>query len=592
MPIRQPIVTVLGHIDTGKTTLLDKIRGTTVQLREAGGITQHVGASFFPTKVLEEVCGPLLKRFNVKLTIPGLLIVDSPGHAVFMNLRKRAGSVCDIAILVVDITAGFQPQTYESIRILKERKTPFIVAANKIDRIPGWRSKQDACFLDQYPNQDEHVKKTLDAKIYEIVGELSELGFQSERFDRVSDFTKTVAIVPTSAKTGEGVPELLMVLAGLTQQYMKDKLEVTSDRGRGVILEVKEEPGLGITADTILYDGILRKGDTIVVATLLGPIVTKVKALLLPKPLDEIRDPRERFDPVNEVWAAAGVKIAAQNFENIIAGAPLIVARNEEEIESAKKEILSEIGKIRIHTEKSGIVLKADTLGSLEAIVQYFRDSNIPIRLADIGDVSKKDVIEAAIVKEKEPLHAAILAFNVKILPDAKEEASNLGIPIFREEIVYRLFERYDEWVNEQREAQRKAAMSALTRPGKFKILPGYVFRHSKPAIVGVAVLGGQITTKVDLINENGEKVGTILQIQDKGENVQRAIKGQSVAVSIKGPIVGRQINENDILYVDVPESQVKLLYKKFREYLTDDELEVLDELIAIKRKTTPYWAA
>ncbi|MHA1409404.1 MAG: translation initiation factor IF-2 [Candidatus Odinarchaeia archaeon] len=590
MVIRQPIITVLGHIDTGKTSLLDRIRGTTVQLREAGGITQHVGASFFPIEVIKEFCGSLLKSLGVEFTIPGLLIIDSPGHAVFMNLRRRAGSVADIAILVVDVTAGFQPQTYESINILKERRTPFIIAANKIDLIPGWKPKQDACFIDSFKGQSEYVLKDLDARIYEMIGALSNIGLQAERFDRIKDFTKNIAIVPTSAKTGEGIPELLMVLAGLTQQYLGKKLEIDETKGRGVILEVKEEPGLGITADAIIYDGVIKKGDQIVVGTLGGPITTKVKILLKPKPLDEIRDPREKFDSVDEAWAASGVKIVAPNFENIVAGASIIVVKDESELNTAMNEIKREIEEIRIKTDKNGVVLKADTLGSLEAIVEYFRDKGIQIRIADVGDVSKRDVTEAEIVRETDPYSAVVLAFNVKVLNDAYEEALNKKIPIIQRDIIYHLFDDYEEWIKEKREEEKRKALENIIRPAKIELIPGYVFRQSKPAIVGVKVLAGKITTKVNLINTNGDKVGTILQIQDKGENIKKASAGQSVAVSIKGPTVGRQIKEGDTLYTDIPESHAKKLQRNLYNELTSDEKEALEEFLQIKRKENRYW--
>ncbi|WEU39711.1 MAG: translation initiation factor IF-2 [Candidatus Odinarchaeum yellowstonii] len=587
---RQPIIAVLGHIDAGKTSLLDKIRGTAVQLREAGGITQHVGASYLPIETVREFCGSLLEKLNVELTIPGLLIIDSPGHAVFMNLRRRAGSVCDLAVLVVDVTAGFQPQTYESINILRERKTPFIIAANKIDLIPGWEPVENACFLDSFKSQSKQVIKELDAKIYEIIGNLSNLGFQSERFDRIRDFTRNIAIVPTSAKTGEGIPELLMVLAGLAQQYLSKKLELKEEPAKGVILEVKEEAGLGVAADTILYNGILRKGDTIVAGTLTEPLVTKVKIILKPKPLDEIRDPRERFDAVDEVWAAAGVKLVAPGFEQIIAGAPLIAISSESDIQKAVAEIKEEINRIRINTDKTGVVVKADALGSLEAIVSYFQERGCPIRIADVGDVSKRDVIEAEVVREEDPYSSIILAFNVKVLPDAKEEADKKNIPIIRSNIIYDLFDKYDEWVKLKREEERKKIFENITLPGKFEIIPGYVFRSSKPAIVGVKVLAGKITSKVSLVNMEGEKIGEILQIQDKGQVIQKAHAGESVAVSIKGPTVGRQINEGDILFVDVPESDVKILNTKLSSELTSDEKEALEELIKIKRKINKFW--
>lgn len=521
-----------------------------------------------------------------------MLVVDSPGHAAFMNLRRRAGSVCDIAILVIDVLAGFQPQTHESVNILKERNTPFLVAANKIDRVPGWKDKESTSFLESVKKQEEFVRKNLDQKIYEIVGAFSTIGFESERFDRVGDFTKTIAIVPTSARTGEGIAELLMVIAGLTQQYMMKRLEISSEGGRGTVLEVKEEPGLGITVDTVIYDGVIHKGDTIVVGSLGDPIVTKIRAVLLPKPLDEIRDPRERFDPVKEVQAAAGIKIAAPALEGAIAGAPLIVANTEKEIEEAKNEILSEIEKIRISTDKTGIILKADTLGSLEAILKYFQDQGIAVRIADVGDISKRDIVEAEVVKELDPLSAIVLGFNVKVLPDAKEESVKHEIPILQNRIIYRLFEEYDNWLFERREERKREALKTAVKPGKVKIIPEYIFRQSKPAIVGVDVLSGQIVSRVNLIKEDGSRVGTILQIQDKGEVIPIAKAGQAVAISIRGATVGRQVNENDVLYVDMPERDVRLFKERFRDELSVGELEALDELIEIKRKSDPTWGA
>ncbi|RJS84213.1 translation initiation factor IF-2, partial [Candidatus Bathyarchaeota archaeon] len=392
MPIRQPIVCVLGHVDTGKTLLLDKIRKTSVQAREAGGITQHIGASFFPLETLEEISAPILRRIGGKVKVPGLLVVDTPGHEAFANLRRRGGAVADIAILVIDILKGFEAQTYECIEILKARRTPFIVAANKIDRIPGWRPFPNSTFIESYKKQDPYVQRALDENLYKIIGKFSELGFKSDQFNRIRDFTRTVAIVPTSAKTGEGIPELVAVLTGLTQQYLRTRLEVTKGPAKGTILEVKEEVGLGVTINVIIYDGILKKGDTIVIGGRQGPIITSVRAVLLPKPLDEIRDPRDKFSSVEEVSAAAGVKIAAPNLDDALAGAPLYVVPPGEPVEKYVREVSEEVEKLRISTDIEGVILKTDALGSLEAIAESLRRNNIPIRFADVGDVSKRDI--------------------------------------------------------------------------------------------------------------------------------------------------------------------------------------------------------
>jgi len=590
MPVRQPIVCVLGHVDTGKTLLLDQIRKSSVQAREAGGITQHIGASFFPLETLKEIAGPLLKRIGGEIKIPGLLVVDTPGHEAFANLRRRGGGVADIAILVIDVLRGFEAQTYESLDILKSRRTPFLVAANKIDRIPGWKPQPTFSFLNSYNNQDPFVRQSLDEHLYRIIGKFSELSFRADRFDRVTDFTRTVAIVPTSAKTGEGITELVAVLTGLTQQFLRKRLQITRGPAKGTVLEVKEEVGLGVTVNAIIYDGVLRKDDTIILGGKKGPIVTTVRALLLPKPLDEIRDPRDKFSSVDEVSAAAGVKIVAPNLEDTLAGAPLYVAASKEELNYYLKEISEEVQRLRISTDVDGVVLKTDALGSLEAIAESLKRNGVPIRLADVGDVSKRDIMEAAVVKENELLYGVILAFNVRVLPDAEEEAKNRKVPIFRHNIIYHLVDDYLRWMEREKEARERGEFERLVRPAKIKVLPGYIFRRAKPAIVGVEVLAGTIKPRLSLIDENGKEIGEILQIQDRGKAISVAERGAQVAVSIDKPVVGRHIDEGSILYVSVPELHARKLLSDFREKLSSDEIECLDELVKIMSRKKPYW--
>jgi len=590
LPIRQPIVCVLGHVDTGKTLLLDKIRKSSVQAREAGGITQHIGASFFPVETLKEISGPLLRKIGGEIKIPGLLVIDTPGHEAFANLRRRGGSVADIAILVIDILKGFEAQTYESLEVLKSRRTPFLVAANKIDRIPGWKPQPTFSFLESYKQQDPYVKQALDDYLYRIIGRFSELSFRADRFDRVRDFTRTVAIVPTSAKTGEGITELVAVLTGLTQQFLRRRLQVTSGPAKGTILEVKEEVGLGTTVNAIIYDGILRRDDIIVLGGRNGPIVTTVRALLLPKPLDEIRDPRDKFSSVNEVSAAVGVKIAAPNLEDALAGAPLYVAESNEKIDDLLREVSEEVERLRILTDVDGVILKTDALGSLEAIAENLKRNDIPIRFADVGDVSKRDVIEASVVKENKPLYGVILALNVRVLPDAEEEAKIRGIPLFCNNIIYHLIDDYLRWLEKKKAEIERGEFERLVKPAKIKILPGYIFRRAKPAIVGVEVLAGTIKPRLHLIREDGKEIGEILQIQDRGKAIPKADKGSQVAISIDKPVVGRHIDEGDILYVNVPEAHARQLFSKFMERLSSDEIECLNEIAEIMSTKKPFW--
>jgi translation initiation factor 5B len=423
------------------------------------------------------------------------------------------------------------------------------------------------------------------------MGTLSRQGISSDRFDRVRNFTKNVAVVPVSAKTGEGLGELLAVLIGLTQQYLEQKLQVTDGRALGTVLEVREEPGLGTTINAIIYDGILRSDDTIVIGGKEGPIVSKIRAILVPQPLDEIRDPRKKFNTITEAPAAAGIKIAAPELDDAIPGSPLIAIGEEMTEQKAIEEVEAEMERLKVDTDQTGIILKTDTLGSLEALVESIRQKGVPIRIADIGDVSKRDVMEALSVKHEEPLYGAILAFNVKLLPDAEQEANDQKIPVFWNDIIYNLMDEYIRWMEEEREAKARQEFDKLVKPGKIKIMEGFIFRRAKPAIFGVEVLGGRIEPGVNMINEQGERVGRITQIQESGEAVSQAEAGKEVAVSMPQPIVGRHIKERDVLYVDVPEKDAKLLRTKYTNRLTESANEVLMELVEYKRQEDFLWA-
>jgi len=577
-------VSVLGHVDHGKTTLLDFIRGGAMAQKEAGGITQHIGGTEIPMEVIETICGDLLKKLDIRETMPGLFFIDTPGHEAFTTLRKRGGALADLAILIVDIKEGFKPQTYEALNILKTFKTPFVVAATKIDKIYGWETNKGLSFIQTYNKQAPSVQEQLDTGVYELVGVLHEEGFESERFDRVENFARQISIIPISAKTGEGIPELLTMLMGLAQQYLKEQLQLEPDApAKGTILEVKEEKGLGVTVDAVIYDGILKKNDTIILTSLDDIITTKIRSLLKPRPLEEMRDSKKRFQKVNEVVAAAGIKIVAPKIENVISGSPLRVARGDSD--DVKEEVLGEIESIKIDTDEMGVIVKADTLGSLEALVSMLKDMKVPIRAADIGDVSRRDVVDASIVQNDNPEYGVIISFNNKILPSAVNEINSTGVKLFHADVIYQLTEDYAEWVAAAEERKKKEWIDAIIRPAKLRIIPKLVFRISKPAIAGIEVLGGTVKKDYILINSDGHKVGKVESMQDKGENKPSTSKGQQVAMAIKDAVIGKDFEEGDVLYVDIPENHYKILETELKSKLSEDELQILDELVEIKRK-------
>jgi translation initiation factor 5B len=578
--IRQPIIAVMGHVDHGKTTLLDRIRNTAVASKEAGGITQHIGASEVSMASIEATCGDLLKAAKMKITIPGLLFIDTPGHEAFTNLRSRGGSLADIAIVVVDIMKGFEPQTLEAINILKEYKTPFVIVANKIDLITGWRASGSKSFNEALSKQSESVQAELDASIYKTIGRLSELGFSSELYSRVRDFQKELAVIPISAKTSEGIADLLMVVTGLAQRYMEERLKMEiSGKARGSILERKEMKGLGMTIDVILYDGTLHVNDTIAFATSTGIGTSKVKALLKPKTYTP-GESASKFAYFESVGAASGVKISGNGLEDAMPGSPVIDASGSD----YTGQIKAEMGEV-FAVDPKGAILKADSIGSMDAISKLMKGAGFGISKKGIGNVTKRDVMDAFTMLSISPVGTAILAFNVNIDPDAIEMAEVSGIKIIKSEIIYKLVDDYTLFVTERDKESAKKIEERITYPGSIYVLPGMCFRASHPAIFGIDVIGGKVKPGYKVMNDEGEIVGKIKGLQNEKTPVDHAKRGDHIAISLDGPTYGRQVVEAQTLYVFINEEDQRLLTKDYSHLLNDEEKALLLKITQIIKK-------
>jgi translation initiation factor 5B len=559
--------------------LLDTIRQTAIAEREPGQITQAIGASVIPSNVIEKLCGPFLQKFSFKIIVPGLLFIDTPGHEAFTSLRKRGGALADLAVLIIDIAEGVKPQTIESLEILKSEKTPFIVAINKIDRVQGWRpSCGVSSFLENYNQQSDNTKQAFEKAFYKIIAQLLDQGFSVDRFDRVSDFKKTVAAVPIIGKTGEGIPELLAMLIGLSQTYLKDQLFLTKE-AKGSVLEVKETLGLGTTIDTILYDGTLKKGDWIVVDGI-EPFVTKIKALLEPAPLREIRT-EKKFQAVDEAKAATGIKIAAPGLEKAMAGVEIRATKDETEASIACENLKKEIHEHEIIRDQEGLILKADTVGSLEALINLFKDCEI--KEATLGCPTRETLMHAEANTNR--FYRIVVTFNVNPCDEILKQSKDRNIGILQSNIIYRLLDDYQKWKNAIEEGMRKKELEDVIRPAKIKLLPGFVFRASNPTIVGVEVFG--LLHPCQLFKPEKGTVGTLLQIQIEGNTSAEAVNGMRVAVSIEGPAIGRQIEEGDTLYADVSTEDYKKL-RQFSNLLSTSEKSVLQEIFQEKRKLDP----
>ncbi len=597
MSLRSPIVTVLGHVDHGKTTILDWIRKTSVQAKEIHGKTQHIGASFIPTDTIFEIAEPAIKQGIIRvkrneIPIPGLLFIDTPGHEAFVNLRARGASLADLAVLVVDIRTGFQAQSFESLDFLKMYKVPFVVVANKIDRLPGWKTHPEMPFIVSLKKQTPSAIRELEFALDRLIEDLYKHGFLADRYDRITDFRKTVAIVPTCALNGEGLADLLLLLAGLAGKFLKDRLKLHLGEPRGNVLEVRKVPGAGTVIDVILVDGRLRESDWLVVGGSDGVIVTRIRSLFLPKPLDEIRDPRDKFDVVNEVVAAAGVRIVAPNLDGALAGSPFYAVPGEAEnldslLEKYKRYVAEDISSVVFKTDSVGIVIFADTLGTLEAILRRFKEQNVPVSRTYVGPVDKEGVFHAMAVKEMDPKWAVVVAFNVPVLEEARNLMEKEKIPLIWDNLIFRLFEKFGNYLEEYERRVRIKTLEQIVLPAKLLVLPGFVFRRSKPAIVGVRILAGKIKPGTPVINSRGTPIGTIKSIQSEGRPLEEASAGMEVAVSITNAVIGRNLEEGEVVYTDIPEYIARRINRdaKLRRMLSPDILEAFREIVEIKRK-------
>ncbi|MEK6885536.1 MAG: translation initiation factor IF-2 [Nanoarchaeota archaeon] len=574
--IRQPIVTVCGHVDHGKTSILDSIRGTKVYDTEAGGITQKISFTLFPRDNIMERC-PLIEKNGLKLDIPGFLFIDTPGHAAFSNLRKRGGALADLAIVVIDINEGIKPQTAEVFEILKLNKTPFIVALNKIDNIHGWRKAAEGLF-ESIKKQSPLTRDQFTEKLLTLEGSLHSYGFNALPFYEIEDFTKNVALVPCSAKTGEGINELLLTLCGLSQKFLKSRLGL-GEEGKGVILEVKKEKTLTYL-ESILYDGTIKNTDKIAIGTFSGePIIGEIRIL------EEVMAISSKFKTVSTASAATGLRIQLKDSVDILPGMPFQIFKNN------KAEILREFKKLiadNIKTDGDGIIVKADSLGSLEALLVLLKQENIRVFKAGIGNIDKRDVISANTNLETEPLNAIILGFNVKREEELKDMDTS-KIKIIEEEVVYKLIEKVKEFREKKRQNIEKEKMMGLASLCQLKILHQYVFHNSNPAIFGVKVEGGKLKSGITLVDEQFEEIGQVKRIQVEKETVQEATAGMEVAISVSGTNYERQIKDKTYLYSNISGNQFKA-FKDNKELLSKDEIEVLQKIAQLKRAKDPTW--
>ncbi|XP_010539737.1 PREDICTED: eukaryotic translation initiation factor 5B [Tarenaya hassleriana] len=588
--LRSPICCIMGHVDTGKTKLLDCIRGTNVQEGEAGGITQQIGATYFPAENIRERTKEL--KADAKLQVPGLLVIDTPGHESFTNLRSRGSGLCDIAILVVDIMHGLEPQTIESLNLLKMRNTEFIVALNKVDRLYGWKTCKNAPIVKAMKQQTRDVVNEFNMRLTGVITQFKEQGLNTELYYKNKEMGQTFSIVPTSAISGEGIPDLLLLLIQWAQKTMVEKLTYI-DEVQCTVLEVKVVEGHGTTIDVVLVNGVLHEGDQIVVCGLQGPIVTTIRALLTPHPMKELRV-KGTYLHHKEIKAAQGIKITGQGLEHAIAGTALYVVGPDDDLEDVKASAMEDMRSVMSRIDKSGegVYVQASTLGSLEALLEFLKtpEVKIPVSGIGIGPVHKKDIMKASVMLERKKEFATILAFDVKVTTEARELADELGVKIFCADIIYHLFDQFKAYIDNIKEEKKKETADEAVFPCVLQILPNCVFNKKDPIVLGVDVVEGivKVGTPICVPQREFINIGRIASIENNHKPVDYAKKGQKVAIKIvasnpeEQKIFGRHFDMEDELVSHISRASIDILKANYRDELSMEEWRLVVKLKSI----------
>lgn len=585
--LRAPVVCVLGHVDTGKTKILDKLRRTNVQDGEAGGITQQIGATNVPIAVIQEQCKMVPEFISNPLKLPGLLIIDTPGHESFSNLRDRGSSLCDIAILVVDIMHGLEPQTLESINLLVKKKTPFVVAINKIDRLYEWKANRHKDVREVLEMQPHNTQLEFKKRKDEVILGLAEQGLNAALFWENPDPADYISLIPTSAHSGDGMGNLMALLVQNSQTFLAKRLSYTEEM-QATVLEVKAIGGFGTTIDVVLVNGRLKFGSTLVLAGTDGPIVTTVKALLTPSKMQDLRV-KNQYIEHKELQAAQGVKIAAKELEKVIAGLSMRVAYHPDEVEILKEQASNDLKNAlnAIKTKPLGVFVQASTLGSLEALLEFLKTSKIPYAGVRIGPVVRKDVMRASTMLEHEEKYAVILAFDVKVERDAQEMADREGVKIFQADIIYHLFDRFTEYQAELVRKNKEQFRSVAVFPCKLKVMPEHVYMSRDPIVCGVKVEAGtvKINTPICVPSKEFCYIGILTGIQHNNKDVDSARKGDEVCVKIESvpgdapKMFGRHFDADDMLCSRISRESIDACKDYFRDELQKTDWQLMVEL-------------
>ncbi|CAM0949803.1 unnamed protein product [Alopecurus aequalis] len=606
--LRAPICCILGHVDSGKTMLLDCVRGTKVQEREARGITQQIGTTYLPVENIRERTN---LKSGVTIKVPGLLVIDTPGHESLSKMRSRGLSLCDIAVVVVDITRGLEKQTIEALHLLKRHNVRFIVALNKVDRLYGWKSCPNAPIEKALKNQSDDVQSEYKWRLTEVVTQFKEIGLNTAPYYENKKKKQVFNIVPTSALSGDGIPDLLLLLVRWVPEIMIEKLAYENSV-ECTVLEVNGDKDLGTTIDVVLINGELHQGDQVIVCTKQGPVITIIRDLLTPHPMKELKS-KGVYKHHKELRAAQGVKIVAPGLQHAMAGTSLIVVKPGDDLRQSEAAAMQEMNigintmdanengtaaeVSRVKTGKEGLYVQASSIGTLEAIVEHLKSSNVDIPVGDwnLGPVHKQDVMKATAMLNRKEEYAAILAFDVKVMPEASVLAAESGVRIFMADTVYKLVDSYAEHINGLKEAKKMQCAGEAVFPCTLKILPNRVYHSKDPIVCDVEVLEGVVKVGTPICvsvpsKDRSENIvhdlGRISSIKTSNGNQIFSARNGVVSIKIigdspqeKSRSYGRHFDASNELLSQISRKSIDVLKEYYRDEMSDENWQLIIRL-------------
>ena len=596
--LRSPICTVLGHVDAGKTSLLDMLRESNVQKKEAGGITQKIGTTFMKKESIEEIT----KEINKEIKIPGIIYVDTPGHECFSAIRLCGLLISDIIIIIVDIFKGLEQQTIECINLLHEYKKPFIIAVNKIDRLNGWKSNtpnMSTCLKNVLKNQNKNTLSILDDHINKICNQLSSYGFHSSLYYKNNDIKYTISIVPISAKLGFGLPDLIMLINVLSQQMISSKLTVTNKVDGGYIIEKIKDKKYGNLLSSLLINGKIKNNDCIMLLDENDNIVEfQLKHLYEPIEGLEVKDSLNIL-LVPEINTQLPFIIKCNDELNPKPGTPFYVVNKDnktkiyELLEKYKNKYLNP-NKIKL--EKYGIQINAKTYNSAQGLGELCNTKGIQISKIMIGDINKINLMKLNnkyenLNKTKNDFtfnkrYMVILAYDTCVSDELLKMAEDMNIKIMTNKLIYQLVEEYENHVVKL-DKEFKNQYPNLRKPCEIKIIDKFVFHKKDPIIIGVSVtknnlhIGMVIEAIIDKKNVDKKnidkknigkmaiKLGKITSIKKHDKQIEEAKENDVVCIKIE------LVNANDYKYEYGKDFDDKSLVKSV---ISNNELELLSK--------------